>query len=189
MPPESALPESIRRLPQRQYVEIRRDFWDHDVKLLLAQLLDSSSEQAADERRLGTYPRNPPPGLPDPVNETVLESVLKADLINWDVVITPLPENPLEERVEIFREYEFPSFQAAVRFMVQVAPGCDIAMHHPRWENIWKTLRVFLTTWDIGHRISDRDFQLARYFDRAYAELAGTGSLDGDVPANEDRAD
>jgi pterin-4a-carbinolamine dehydratase len=93
------------------------------------------------------------------------------------LVITPLPENPLEERVEIFREYEFPSFQAAVRFMVQVAPGCDIAMHHPRWENIWKTLRVFLTTWDIGHRISDRDFQLARYFDRAYAELAESGRL------------
>jgi pterin-4a-carbinolamine dehydratase len=169
MPPEPALPESIRALSQRQYVEIRRDFWDHDVKLLLAQLLDSSDEPAADG--LGPYPRNPPPGLPDPVNDAVLESVLKEDLIHWEKVVTPLPENPLEERVEIFREYEFASFHAAVQFMVQVAPGCDIAMHHPRWENIWRTLRVFLTTWDIGHRISDRGFQLARYFDRAYAEL------------------
>ena len=57
--------------------------------------------------------------------------------------------------------------------MAQVAPGCDIAMHHPRWENIWKTIRVYLTTWDIKHRISDRDIQLARYFDRAYAEFDG----------------
>jgi pterin-4a-carbinolamine dehydratase len=54
-----------------------------------------------------------------------------------------------------------------------LAPGCDIAMHHPRWENVWKTLKVYLTTWDIGHRISDRDLQLARYFDRAYEEFAG----------------
>jgi pterin-4a-carbinolamine dehydratase len=171
MPPESALPDNIRMLPQRQYVEIRRDFWDHDIKLLLAQLLHSSSERAAEERRLGPYPRNPPPGLPDPLDDTVLERVLAADLIHWRKVVTPLPENPREERVEIVRVYEFPTFQAAVRFMVQVAPGCDIALHHPRWENIWRTLTVFLTTWDIGHRISDRDLQLARYFDRAYAEL------------------
>lgn len=82
MPPEPALPESIRALSQRQYVEIRRDFWDHDVKLLLAQLLDSSDEPAADG--LGPYPRNPPPGLPDPVNDAVLESVLKEDLIHWE---------------------------------------------------------------------------------------------------------
>lgn len=58
--------------------------------------------------------------------------------------------------------------------MTQVAQGCDIAMHHPRWENIWKTVRVYLTTWDIGHRISDRDIQLARYFDRAYVEFPGS---------------
>src|SRR5262249_21289867 len=118
----------------------------------------------------------PPPGLPEPIDEAVLESVLNADLVHWKRVASPLPEDPSEERVEIFREYEFPSFQAAVQFMAQVAPGCDIAMHHPRWENIWRTLRVFLTTWDIGHRLSDRDLQLARYFDRAYAELPGAGS-------------
>ena len=57
--------------------------------------------------------------------------------------------------------------------MSQVAKGCDIANHHPRWENLWKTLRVFLTTWNIGHKISDRDIQLAKYFDSAYAEFPG----------------
>jgi pterin-4a-carbinolamine dehydratase len=172
LPPKTALPEDIGPLDECHYLEIRRDFWDHDVKLLLAQLVDSSPDSAAEERRLGPYPRNPPPGLPVPMDESVLASVLAKDLTHWQRLVTPLPENAQQQRIELFREYDFPSFQAAVQFMAQVAPGCDIAMHHPRWENIFRTLRVFLTTWDIGHRISDRDVQLARYFDRAYGDFA-----------------
>jgi pterin-4a-carbinolamine dehydratase len=79
-------------------------------------------------------------------------------------------------RIEIFREYTFETFQEAVSFMHQVAPGCDVAIHHPRWENIWKTVRVYLTTWGIGHRVSDRDVQLAKYFDRAYREFPGAAA-------------
>ena len=51
--------------------------------------------------------------------------------------------------------------------MYRVAPGCDIAIHHTRWENIWRTVRVYLTTWDIDHQISDRDIQLAKYLPEA----------------------
>jgi pterin-4a-carbinolamine dehydratase len=102
---------------------------------------------------MGPYPRNPPPGLPDAMDEAVLESVLTRDLTHWRKVITPFPEDPNEERIEIFRECEFPSFQAAVRFMAQVAPGCDIAMHHPRWENIFSDASSLPD--DRGHRPSD----------------------------------
>jgi len=52
----------------------------------------------------------------------------------------------------------------------QVAPACDIANHHPRWENNWKTLRIWLTTWDAAQRITSRDIDLARYFDDVYAD-------------------
>jgi len=57
--------------------------------------------------------------------------------------------------------------------MYEVAPGCDIAVHHPRWENIWKSLRVYLTTWDIGQRLTDRDIQLAKYLDAAFNDFPG----------------
>ncbi|MES1264431.1 MAG: 4a-hydroxytetrahydrobiopterin dehydratase, partial [Variovorax sp.] len=90
-------------------------------------------------------------------------------------------EDPTVERIEICREFRFTTFQGAIGFMAQVAPGCDIAMHHPRWENVWRTVRVFLTTWDVGHKISDRDIQLARYFDRAYAEFDARSAASGDV--------
>ena len=93
----------------------------------------------------------------------------------WRVVTSPLPEEPERQRTELFREYEFPSFRDAVGFMYQLAPGCDIAIHHPRWENIWRTVRVYLTTWDIGHEISDRDVQLAKYFERAFNDCPRSG--------------
>jgi pterin-4a-carbinolamine dehydratase len=102
-----------------------------------------------------------------------LKKTLENELVRWQLVESALPEDPQKTRVELYREFKFKSFQSAIGFMAQVAPGCDIAMHHPRWENIWKTVRVFLTTWDIGHRVSDRDVVLARYFDRAYSEFDG----------------
>lgn len=52
--------------------------------------------------------------------------------------------------------------------MTEVADFADKANHHPRWENIYETLDVYLTTWDIGHRISHLDVQLAQFFNRAY---------------------
>jgi pterin-4a-carbinolamine dehydratase len=66
------------------------------------------------------------------------------------------------ERKELFREYKFGSFQEAIRFMREVSTGCDIADHHPRWENIYRTLRVYLTTWGIDHRVTDRQTQRAK---------------------------
>ncbi|NJP90392.1 4a-hydroxytetrahydrobiopterin dehydratase [Nonomuraea sp. FMUSA5-5] len=89
------------------------------------------------------------------------------------LVESALPQDPSRTRVELYREYRFKTFRDAIAFMNEVAPGCDIAIHHPRWENVWRHVRVFLTTWDIGHRISDRDVQLAKYFDSAYQDFAG----------------
>lgn len=173
MPPADVLPEPLKALPEKQQLEIRRDYWDHDVKLLLARLQGPRSrKQEAADAELGPYPRNPPIG-PEPISDEKLRIMLDTDLSAWKKVITPLPENPNEVRIELFREYKFRSFQDAINFMSQVAPGCDIAIHHPRWENVWKTIRVYLTTWDIGHRVSDRDVQLARYFDRTYMKFPG----------------
>lgn len=38
IPPADVLPEPLKALSQRQVIEIRRDYWNHDIKLLMAQL-------------------------------------------------------------------------------------------------------------------------------------------------------
>lgn len=171
VPPRDVLPESLKDLFQRQKIELRRDYWDHDIKMVLAQFHNKSDNNLNDNLEL--YPSKPPVG-PDPISNDKLKTILESDLTQWKKVVSPLPEDPSQVREEIYREYKFQTFQEAIHFMCQVAPGCDIAMHHPRWENLWKTIRVYLTTWDIGHRVSDRDVQLARYFDRSYSEYPGS---------------
>ena len=193
IPPKNMLPMSIRSLPDKQAIPIRTSFWAHDVKLLESRLASLTKIPAAEEsvvlypvrpsgrsepisESVGPYPV-PAPEKPDPISDESLQVALNGTLSKWRVV-TPLPEEPGQVRAELFREYTFKTFQDAIRFMSEVAPGCDIAIHHPRWENIWRTLRVYLTTWDIDHQISDRDIQLAKYFDAAYSEFNGKDSKD-----------
>ena len=169
-PPPEVLPPPIRPILERQAIEIRRDYWNHDIQLLLAQLQIAEALKDPEGSSQSPYPIDPPEG-PEPIAEDRLKRILECELTRWQSVESPLPEDPTKVRVELHREFRFKTFQGAVGFMALVAPGCDIAMHHPRWENIWKSLRVYLSTWDIGHKVSDRDVQLARYFDRAYAEF------------------
>ena len=41
--------------------------------------------------------------------------------------------------------------------------------HHPEWTNIWRTLVVYLTTWDIGHKPSMLAVDVAAYLDGLFA--------------------
>ena len=41
MPPPDVLPETLKALPGRQDISLRRDYWDHDVKLLVHALINS----------------------------------------------------------------------------------------------------------------------------------------------------
>ena len=120
-----------------------------------------------------TYP-TPPPEVPDPISDRKLQIALDNTLARWKKIETPLPEDPEITRVEIFRSYRFKTFIDAVGFMQMTAKGCEHAMHHPRWENIWRTVNVYLTTWDVGHQVSDRDIQLAKFLDHAFANFPGS---------------
>jgi pterin-4a-carbinolamine dehydratase len=181
VPPTDKLPESISALFDRQAIEIRASYWDHDIKLLQSRLESVAGTPVAQESA-GPYPAGPypvpAPEVPDPISDESLEIALKATLSRWRKVVSPLPQNPDSVRTELFREYKFKNFRDAIRFMSEVAPGCDIANHHPRWENIYATLTVYLTTWDIGHRISDRDIQLAKYFETAYSAFISESPID-----------
>jgi len=64
------------------------------------------------------------------------------------------------------------TLSAAVRktlhFMHTASRLFSKAQHHPEWENRWISVRVWLTSWDIGHRPSQKDVALAEELDRLY---------------------
>lgn len=176
LPPEKAKLGELQQVFGRQAIALRDDYWDHDVKLLISRLSSSLSRAPTGGQR-NPYPI-PPLHKPDALSDERIKVALNDDLVGWELRCSPLPENGSLMRQELFKEFTFETFQDAIRFMGTVAPGCDIAIHHPRWENVWKTLRVYLSTWDIVHRVTDRDIQLARYFDKAYEDFTTNASQD-----------
>lgn len=97
----------------------------------------------------------------------------------WKVVTTTLPGNPHKVRTELVREFNFSSFEEAISFIQAAVPHINQVNHHPRWENAYKTITVWLSTWDEGHTISHRDIALAIYldslFDQARQSLTEAG--------------
>ena len=69
---------------------------------------------------------------------------------------------------KLHREFVFASFFEAFGFMAKAALVAERANHHPEWFNVYRTVRVDLTTHESGG-ITERDTALAR----AMNELAG----------------
>lgn len=83
------------------------------------------------------------------------------ELDGWSPVASPLPGAEHVIRSELYRRFEFSSFKKAIQFMTEAAPEIDEKQHHPRWENVWRNVDVWLSTWDIQFQISDLDLELA----------------------------
>ena len=77
-----------------------------------------------------------------------------------------------EKRDAITREFVFPDFNRAFAFMTQVALAAEKADHHPEWTNVYNKVRITLTTHDAGG-LTQKDLDLARFADDAYARLKG----------------
>jgi len=78
---------------------------------------------------------------------------------------------------EIFKSYEFASFERAIAFMARASKVIDTwtPPHHPRWENQWKVLNVSFTTWDVDCRVTKLDIQAAKLMDELYMGALGQG--------------
>src|SRR6188472_2392261 len=90
---------------------------------------------------------------------------LEARLPTWRVVSR---QSDKGEKIELMRTFEFESFHDLIHFMNTAARFIDRIDHHPEWTNIWRTLVVYLTTWDIGFKPSMLDVDLAAYLDDLY---------------------
>lgn len=77
-----------------------------------------------------------------------------------------------EKRDAITREFVFPDFNRAFSFMTQVALAAEKADHHPEWSNVYNKVKVTLSTHDAGG-VTQKDLDLARFIDAAYARLKG----------------
>ena len=169
-PSPELLPQSISALLTRQAIDIRSQYWDHDMLLLSQKIKEIVGNKKG---RPKYYPGMPALDYPEPIEEEKLEKILRQILCEWTIVNSLEPQGPSRIRQELHRTYEFKGFKEAIDFMNQVAQGCDMFEHHPRWENIWNKINVYLSTWGKGYRVTDRDIRLARYLDKSYRSFSG----------------
>jgi len=71
---------------------------------------------------------------------------------------------------KLFKEYHFSDFVHAFGFMTIAALRIEVLNHHPEWFNVYRTVKVYLSTHDAGG-ISVKDVELARILDQLAAKL------------------
>lgn len=84
-----------------------------------------------------------------------------ATLPGWSLVTGPGAQ-------ELHKRFTFDSFAPAIAFMASAVAPIDQLNHHPRWENVWNRVDVYLSTHDLGNKVSVRDVELARLLDGLY---------------------
>jgi pterin-4a-carbinolamine dehydratase len=173
LPPKEGLPPSLMRLHDVQAAFVTEITLERDLEPLhqeVIEVIDQSRTTLRSHPAGGQLPYPQPPMKlpPAPIPADDLESLLAEDLPDWRIVSGPAYAMPHLNAVELRREYKFGAFKDAIRFMSEVADFADEANHHPRWENIFRTLIVNLTTWDIGHKVSVLDIMFASYLDRKF---------------------
>lgn len=92
-------------------------------------------------------------------------------ILSEDEVQSFLEDNPdwsLDGKA-LEREFKFPDFVAAVKFINAVAEHAEELNHHPEIYNVYNTVKIFgLCTHDAGNKITDLDTALASKISQLY---------------------
>lgn len=173
MPPREALPPQLRLLADCEAKTLHDDCWRENVEGLVDLLI---TDFGFVDIGLGRRVPLPTPGRKSKVPQ-LIESQLDQEvsrLYGWEPVESLIPgEYPPKTRQELRKTFSFRSFESAMEFMGLAVTNIVEMDHHPRWENQYKTLTVWFSTWAIGQRISMWDIKAAKQLDKLYESFAG----------------
>ncbi|HVX23911.1 MAG TPA: reverse transcriptase-like protein [Candidatus Saccharimonadales bacterium] len=81
-----------------------------------------------------------------------------------------------ETKHGLYKQFNFDDFKHAWAFMTKVAELAEEYQHHPRWENEWNVVQIWLITHESDNNITDKDHELAQAIDAIYAGEAPQGA-------------
>lgn len=162
------LPDDLAGLPGRQRVELNEASWNSDMARLVRRLEELGLRATRPDFRLPARLKRVAP-----LSSQEIEAAL-AQLPHWTLTgeerWVPHAAGPVPHS-ELYREYAFNQFEEATAFMAQTSAEINRRQHHPRWENFWNTVRVWLSPWDIEFHPSSHDVELAKWLDQAYRDF------------------
>ncbi len=90
-----------------------------------------------------------------------------------------------ETKHGLYKQFNFKDFKAAWAFMQRVAELAERNHHHPRWENDWSVVQIWLSTHEGDQMITDRDHDMAVSIDGLLAAPAPDVVPDGQSVSTE----
>lgn len=69
-----------------------------------------------------------------------------------------------EKGGQLHRQFEFKDFKQAFDFMTKVAAAAESQSHHPKWQNEYNKVDIWLSTHSAG-KVTDKDHRLAEAID------------------------
>ncbi len=85
-----------------------------------------------------------------------------------------------ETKHGLYKQFVFRDFKEAWEFMERVSAEVNRMDHHPRWQNEFNVVDIWLSTHDDGMQITDRDHELASTID-TLVELPDPTKMDHNV--------
>lgn len=90
-----------------------------------------------------------------------------------------------ETKHGLYKQFNFTDFREAFAFMTRVATLAEEFNHHPRWENEWSVVQIWLSTHETGGKITDMDRQLAKAIDALLDKEVPTEKADTTLKINQ----
>ena len=84
-----------------------------------------------------------------------------------------------ETKHGLYKQFNFTDFREAFTFMGKVAEVAEQMRHHPRWENEWNVVQIWLQTHEEQGKITDKDRALAQAIDAVVANETPPESAEG----------
>lgn len=92
-----------------------------------------------------------------------------------------------ETKHGLYKQFNFENFKEAWAFMQAVADLAEEFQHHPRWENEWSVVQIWLITHEGSKAITQKDRDLADAIDQVYEGLSPEEEVAADPDAHPDK--
>jgi pterin-4a-carbinolamine dehydratase len=115
------------------------------------------------------------------------EKAFRSEYKQWDIRNDDKGV-PGDKKRQLHRVYDFTTYDIAWRFMVRVDElGIRPYNHHPRWQNEFGRVEVWLCTNNIGHKPSKKDIRLAKIFESVWEKFRAERLLSSSLRGSHQR--
>ena len=161
------LPDDCSGLAEIQPLRVDLNDWEASVDRLVRILRERFGFEGK-ETKWSYPPPDPLVAKTIPIPWKDLDDQVRRFLPDWSIEFADDDRRLHHKRIELTRQFSCGTFSAAISFMNLVAEHAKRVQHHPRWMNVWDSVKIWLTTWDAGHRVTALDIEFARFLDRTF---------------------